>query len=151
MFVARKSHLSPLPLSYDVFADCEVLVDEETGPILRVCVENHFESVKILRGEKSQKRSKHRQPLLSRRSASLRSSLPPDTTPLDHVDSGEDIVNAPRFLEARLLLFCVSFYPNPYISSFPALFLFFVPRSFLHACIYSSSCLHFLLLVFIFY
>jgi len=93
--LATKAYLAMGKDGYDVFADCEVLVDEETGPILRVCVENHFESVKILRGEKSQKRSKHRQPLLSRRSASLRSSLPPDTTPLDHVDSGEDIANAP--------------------------------------------------------
>jgi len=65
---------------YDCLAECHVLLDEETGPILRVCVENHFESVKILRGEKAQKRSKHRQPLLSRRSASLRSSFPSVTT-----------------------------------------------------------------------
>ena len=90
------SAMQPLPrfldLSYDCLANCVALVDEETGPILRVCVENHFESVKIIRGERSQKRSKHRQSLLSRRSASLRMSLPPMPTPSSAKTSGfEDV------------------------------------------------------------
>jgi len=74
--LATKSYLALGKDGYDCFANCSVLVDEETGPILRVCVENHFESIKIVRGEKTQRRSKHRQPLLPRRAASLRSSLP---------------------------------------------------------------------------
>lgn len=73
--LATKAYLAMGKDGYDCLANCPVLVDEETGPILRVCVENHFESVKILRGEKTQKRSKHRQHLLSRRSATLRDSF----------------------------------------------------------------------------
>ncbi|XP_071958533.1 uncharacterized protein [Antedon mediterranea] len=49
---------------YSVLKNCEYLVDEENGPILSTIVQNHFASVKMVKGLKPC-RSGHRQSLIS--------------------------------------------------------------------------------------
>lgn len=61
--LCTKAYLANGKDGYDVFKECEVVVDEEKGPVLSTAVRNHFESVQVIQGTKSC-RSGHRQSII---------------------------------------------------------------------------------------
>ncbi|ELT96847.1 hypothetical protein CAPTEDRAFT_120927 [Capitella teleta] len=62
--VCTKHYLAEGKDGYDMFKDCAMLVNDEEGPRLSVVVQNHFNSVKLLKGEEKSK-FQHRQSLIA--------------------------------------------------------------------------------------
>ncbi|XP_029639791.1 5'-nucleotidase isoform X1 [Octopus sinensis] len=61
--LCTKAYLAHGKDGYDMFKDCEFMVNEDEGPVLSTAVRNHFESVQMIQGIKSC-RSGHRQSLI---------------------------------------------------------------------------------------
>ncbi|CAH1780293.1 unnamed protein product [Owenia fusiformis] len=73
--LCTKHYLSLGKDGYTMFKDCPVLINDEEGPTLSVVVQNHFNSIKILKGLKRCK-SGHKQSVIStHRRQSLTRSL----------------------------------------------------------------------------
>ncbi|XP_048576403.1 mannosylglucosyl-3-phosphoglycerate phosphatase [Nematostella vectensis] len=73
--VCTKAYIAKGKDGYDVLKEGKFLLDEESGPILPTIVENHFNSISIVKGAKLS-RSRHRQSIVMRlEGASLASLL----------------------------------------------------------------------------
>ncbi|XP_020897709.1 5'-nucleotidase isoform X2 [Exaiptasia diaphana] len=72
--LCTKSYIAKGKDGYDVFLECKVVVDEEDGQIISTVVQNHFESINILKGVKLSK-SKHRQSIVMKHTGDSRASI----------------------------------------------------------------------------
>ncbi|XP_012556958.2 5'-nucleotidase [Hydra vulgaris] len=61
--VVTKIYIASGKDGYDMLANCQVIVDEENGPVLTTIVENHFDSIRVLKGGKKSI-SGHRQSIV---------------------------------------------------------------------------------------